>query len=131
MKKRIKWSMFYMAISIGVSVCIGLLFCAIPVKGGKPFLEKWLFFSEAMFVMFGGGGFVAALLLLVTSLPDDLVFGFGNGLYYGAALGGAAIYELADGAASESICYTFSFVVTALICYIVWLKKFKWRYEEK
>lgn len=120
-----------MAISIGVSVCIGLIFCAIPVKDGKPFLEKWLFLSEAIFVMFGGGGFAAALLLLVTSLPDDLVFGFGNGLYYGTALGGVAIYELADGAASEVICYAFSFVVTALICYIVWLKKFRWKYEKK
>lgn len=59
MKKRIKWSMFYMAISIGVSVGIGLIFCAIPVKDGKPFLEKWLFYQRQFSLCSG----VAALQL--------------------------------------------------------------------
>lgn len=130
MKSRIKLSAILILISLGASVCTGLLFCAVAGDVEKSFLDKWTWFSGAIFVMFGGGSFVAAILLLITTLPDDLVFGFWNGLYYGTVFGEAAIYKIIGTEVSEPICYAFSFVVTSLICYIVWLKEFKRRYDK-
>lgn len=127
---RKKQAAFLALLSIGVSAVTGLLFCAVGGNDGKPFLDKWLFLSEAVFFLFGGGSFVAALLLILTNMSDDLVFGFGHGLYYGTYLGGGAIHELLRKRVPEIDCLAIAFVITALVCYIVWLKKFKDKQKE-
>lgn len=45
-------------------------------------------------------------------------------------LGGGAIHELLRKRAPEIDCLAIAFVITALVCYIVWLKKFKDKQKE-
>lgn len=122
-KGRCKEAIIMLLISFGISGIIGLLFGAISTDEGESFIDNWFRASEIIYIWFGGGSTISCILLLVTSIPSELVFGFGHGLYYGAAFGGAIIYKMFG--SNELFCYIIAFVVAALICYIVWLKRFE------
>ena len=112
-------AIFYALVSAFLSVLIGMIMSL--VTGHFP--EKLWYSTEFMFLAFFAGTAVAAVLLLITKIPTDLTFGFGNGLYYGA-LGSALLIGKLWEIPSEAA-YIIGFIIAALVCYIVWIKKFK------
>ena len=65
---------------------------------------------------------LAAVLLLITNIPDDFVWGIACGCYYGT-LGIAVLIEKLGWYMSDEARFTISAVIAVLVCYIVWLKK--------
>lgn len=100
-----------------VPVLLSALLCLVP---GLDFWST----AQYIFFLFCGSGVVAALLLILTNINEDLSFGFGAGLYYGTiAIAYCSIklgWHIPDWDR-----LILSFVMAALICYIVWLEKFK------
>ena len=88
-----------------------------------PGLDFW-YTVQYIFFLFCGSGLVSALLLVLTNINEDLSYGFGAGLYYGTI---AVAYSI------DAFGWyipnwdrlILSFIITALICYIVWLKMHK------
>lgn len=72
-----------------------------------------------MFLMWCAPAVVAALLLLLTPISEDLSLGFGYGLYYGMFAVHNFVTIFTN---SITFSYMVSFIITALICYIVYLK---------
>ena len=75
------------------------------------------------FLLFCGWAPVSFLLAVVTRLPDDLLFGFGAGLYYGTA--GAALFIGKVLYVSSDDAVVLGFVIAALVCTIVYLAGYK------
>ena len=93
---------------------------------GTP--DFWLTI-KMIFWWFTAPAAVASIILLLNMLPVDLAYGFGCAIYYGTAgiwglLPKIGIYG-EDG--SMLAC---SALITCLICYIVYIKKFKDEHKE-
>lgn len=85
---------------------------------GRRFLNSALM----MYLLFSAPMSLAAVLLLITNIPDDFVYGIACGCYYGT-LGIAILIEELGWYMSDKARFTISAVIAILICYIVWLKK--------
>lgn len=79
-----------------------------------------------MFVLFCAPGVVSAVLLALTPIKEDFSYGFGCGLYYGSC----TIYLLTiklGWSMPEFSRFLLGFVIAALVCYIVWLEKYRYK----
>lgn len=125
MKDKMKRFAIMAGISVGSSAIIGLVFTAIILLVGDKsgFLKIWWHMSCAMFVMFAAWMPAGGLLSLLTNMDDDLALKFGAALYYGTILGEKAMEYVFGTYGSNS--YWLAFTITALICYIVWMKNCK------
>ena len=125
MKEKLKRFAMMAAISVGVSAAIGLLFTMIELIADKDdgFLYTWWQMSCAMFIMFAAWLPAGELLSLLTKMEEDLAQKFGAALYYGTILGAKASEYVFGTYGSNS--YWLAFTITALICYIVWVKNCK------
>ena len=123
-KSRMKLALISVLISLSVSVVIGIVFSIFISRGN--FLGTVLKVSTYIYFLFCCGGTVSAILLLITKLPDDLTFGYGNAIYYGTVL--LTYFLIEKGDCKSVIAFLVSLVIVCLVCYIVWEKKFKWKY---
>jgi len=78
---------------------------------------------KAMFLIFFAFPCVAAILLLSTKIPEDWTLGFGAGLYYGTLVVSALLGEAGLSMSDQSDQLVLGFIFTALVCYIIYLKK--------
>lgn len=125
-KKRLRYKggLLLIAISLAVSVVLGAIFALIPLAtDGGSYLKGFILMSKTMFFMFAAGIAVGGILLIANIVPENFCVGFGCALYYGTIFLAALLSDYITGATANR--YIISFVVVSLICYIVWLKKFK------
>ena len=121
MKNRTWSALMLLLISLAMSFVLGIVFGLIA--GNIRDAIIFIFFA------FGAGGCVSALLLLVTSIPENLSYGFGLVLYYGTVILGTGIckhigYE-------DPLYFFIAFVIVAMASYIAWLTYFKEKYQNK
>lgn len=88
-----------------------------------PGLDFW-YTAQYIFILFCGFPAISALLLILTNIKEDLSFGFGAGLYYGTMAITYFSIELGWHIPTWDR-LILSFIIAALVCYIVWLEKFK------
>lgn len=110
-------ALLYIVIGILAAALLSALCCLIP---GVGFWNT----AQSMYLIFFAPTAAIALLLILTPIDESLTYGFGIGLYYGTAAIAAATLKL-GWYIPDWDRLLLSFAVTALICYIVWLKKFK------
>ena len=122
-KERTKEALLLIGISVGISVAVGFILSLISVAQGDPFNVVFLRTTAMVFGIFGAGSAVGGGLLLITPIPRDLAFGFGNGLYYGTLAAGYFISKLMG--YESTMFYLIGLIISSLVCYIVWLKEFK------
>lgn len=121
MKNRVWLAVMMMLVSLAMSFVLGIFFGLIAGN-----IRDAIIF---IFLAFGAPGCVSALLLLITSIPDNLSWGFGLALYYGTLLLGNGICEYVG--YEDSLHFFIAFVIVAMACYIAWLTYFKERYQNK
>ena len=124
-KSRYKWALYFVCISICISALFGLIFALVLGDLSGKFLEA----SKICFLWFFAWAFVSAMLLLFTKIPEELSMGFGAGIYYGTAVSAYMIRYFFEVQLKAS--YGIGFIITILVCYIVWLKNFKRRYSSE
>jgi hypothetical protein len=73
--------------------------------------------AKAMFWAFFAPGVVASLLLILTPISEDHCYELGCGLYYGTFAARELIITFQN---NTSFPYFAGFIITALICYIVY-----------
>lgn len=131
MKERTREIVILFLLSFVTPCILGLIFAALPVEEISSYWSKWFHISQIMYLWFCAGFTAGGILMLVTPLKGDHAIGFGCGLYYGTVFGANAIRKYFGYDGSDSFLYLTSFVITALICYIVWLKEIKRKYEKE
>lgn len=113
----------------GLAVVFLLIALLLPLFLGLSLIPAGMEFWTAvyaMFVLVGAPGVVSAALLVLTPIKEDFSYGFGCGLYYGSC----AIYLLTiklGWSMPEFSRFLLGFVIAALVCYIVWLDKYKYK----
>jgi len=120
---RYKLCFFIFGVSLVVPAILGALFALIGLTENTTYLENFAAMGEAMFWYLGAGTAVGGILLLLNIVPINLCIGFGCALYYGTVFLSAFLSNFIYGAEINRYC--ISFVIVSLVCYIVWLKKFK------
>ena len=120
---RYRFAFLLIGVSLVVPAILGALFALIGLDEDTTYLKNFAVMAEAMFWFVGAGMAVGGILLLANIVPINLCIGFGCALYYGTFLLSALLSNFIYGA--ESNRYIISFVIVSLVCYIVWLKKFK------
>lgn len=110
-------ALLYIVIGILAAALLSALCCLIP---GVDFWNT----AQSMYFIFFAPTLAIALLLALTPIDESLTYGFGVGLYYGTAAIAAATFKL-GWYIPDWDRLLLSFAITALICYIVWLEKFK------
>lgn len=103
--------------SLLVTILLAGPLCLMPGVG-------FWYAAQNMFFLFTAFPIASALLLILTPIDEDLSFGFGAALYYGTLAIAAATLKL-GWYIPDWDRLLLSFAITALICYIVWLEKFK------
>ena len=123
-KRRLRYGigLASIALSLVVSVLMGALFALIAFDGSE-YLKHFTNASIFMFFFLGGGFAAGGVLLILNILPENLCIGFGCALYYGTILLSGFLSDFIYGPDSNRCC--ISFVIVSLVCYIVWLRKFK------
>jgi hypothetical protein len=114
LKTRKGTALLMFLISVLFAVALGGLF--------SLFQRRFLNSALMMYLLFSAPMSLAAVLLLITNIPDDFVWGIACGCYYGT-LGIAVLIEKLGWDMSDEARFTISAVIAVLICYIVWLKK--------
>lgn len=114
--------------SLLISLIVGIVF-AVIADSERSFIDGIMQMTKIMLLYFGIAGIVGGFLMIATPLQDNLCFGFGCSLYYGTA---ALSYFLEDLIhTSEEIRFSIAFVIVALVCYIIWLTRFKPEADQK
>lgn len=111
------------AISIVVPAIFGALFAFIGLDANTTYLRNFVVVSKTVFWLVGAGFVSSAILLIANILPNQFCIGFGCALYYGTILLSAFLSNFIYGADINR--YFISFTIVALVCYIVWIRKFK------
>lgn len=119
MSTRLGKAIFLVLVFIVLCAVLAAMFCAIAGD-----FEKFNKAFEVAFWFFGASGVVGAILCILTTLPDDYVFGFGLGLYYGSLACAVVIHKLWASIPFDAALFLGS-VIAAETCYIVWLKVYK------
>ena len=102
---------------------LGVMYAGIKAVSGGDFLCDLWQGTKAMYFVFGAGIHAGGVLRLIFRIDEVCALGFGAALYYGTMLLSAFLTDYIIGADINR--YIVSFVIVALACYIVWLKKFK------
>lgn len=105
-------------------IIIGLL---IPIILGAIFgliMGGYFWASiQSMFWYCGAPSVVAGLLLILTPISEDLAVGFGCGLYYGTVLASKVLPPVLRVLLNSNPLF-IGFLLSALVCYIVYCKFF-------
>lgn len=117
---RTQLGVFMLLLPVAVCAVIGLPFAAIFRKGS--FLRAWLNAFAYMYALFGGGGSVGGLLvLLIRTVDEDFLEKAGYGLWYGTFAGAMILGRIfGNGLTADTI--GVSFGICALVCALIWEK---------
>lgn len=85
---RIGFAIFYILVAGIVCAILGFLFSLFVG------LSSFWYTTQYIYVLFGAPSIASAVLLIFTNMDEELTFGFGLGLYYGACLVAYAIGKL-------------------------------------
>lgn len=120
---RTQLGVFMLLLPVAVCAVIGLPFAAIFRKGS--FLRAWLNAFTYMYALFGGGGSVGGLLvLLIRTVDEDFLEGAGYGLWYGTFAGAYFLgWIFNQGITADTLAVSFGICV--LVCALIWEKKKK------
>ena len=105
---------------------VGCSFLLTVIMGGLLSLltRNFWYTCQYMFFLFFAFPIVTALLLVFTNIQENLAYEFGAGLYYGTLVM-AAITQGFGWNLPDLARIFLSSIISALICYIVYLKNFK------
>lgn len=109
---------------LAIWAILSSVLCTAFVGGIGFFIIKKVYVFSYIFWLCFASPWVSALLLLLTDIPEDLTFGFGAALYYGTLVV-AHFTEKAGWVMKDLDRYFVGFIISALICYIVYLRRFK------
>lgn len=126
MKSRWMFAIYF--ILMPAAVCLFLaLFPALIIlfKSEGSFFDGLCRFFPSCYWLFGGFGLVGAVLAICTNIDENLLYGFGTGIYYGTLGLGAFMRNFLKWEMADEPLLTISIVIACLIAYIVWLEKFK------
>lgn len=84
------------------------------------YLKSWLTCSCAMYLFCLAPIHVGAIIHYITKIDEGRSIVFGCGLYYGMIFCAGIIGK--DAIPDSFLRYLIAFVISALVCYIVWLK---------
>ena len=116
------WDFFFRN-RYGLALWMCIVACLLSLFLGVMFYvivqSDFLDLVIAMFLMWCAPAVVAALLLILTPISEDLSFGFGCGLYYGTLMAYSIISKFTW---SPSFAWIGGFIFAALVCYIVYNK---------
>lgn len=120
---RTQLGVFMLLLPVAVCAVIGLPFAAIFRKGS--FLRAWLNAFAYMYALFGGGGSVGGVLvLLIRTVDEDFLEGAGYGLWYGTFAGAYFLgWIFNQGITADTLAVSFGICV--LVCALIWEKKKK------
>lgn len=107
---------FFFVSSVIIAAIFGGIFYLIS-SGDSGFFK----IAFVCYLWFCAPAGVSSILLAVTKIDEDWTFGLGPGLYYGS-IAVAAITESAGWHMSDADRYFLGFVISALVCYIVYTK---------
>ena len=108
--------LFYLLMAPLLSLFLGLFLLLAGMDFGNA--------VYAMYVLFCAPATVSAFLMVLTPISENLSYGFGCGLYYGTC----AVYVITiklGWTMPELSRYLLGFIIASLVCYIVWLNKYK------
>lgn len=88
--------------------------------GDGGYLESWLLCSKAMYLFCCAPINIGGVLHYATKMDAALSIPFGCGLYYGMIFCAGIIGK--DTIPDSFMRYLIAFIISALVCYIVWLK---------
>lgn len=111
-ENRYGYALWMTIIAILLSAILGSLLSLIA--------GSFWYMTQCMFWFFCAPCVVSALLLVLTNIEIDLVWGFGCGLYYGSVFLIAIFEKIVD----KSLPYIAGISLTIAICYLTYLKKF-------
>lgn len=112
---RYGFAVLYLLISFSLTLIIGGLLSLIT--------KDFFYTIGSIFYLFFAFPCVSALLLIFTNIEEDLSYGFGAGLYYGT-IGVAAFIDWLNWHITNCQKLFCGFVVSSLVCYIVYLERF-------
>lgn len=120
---RTQLGVFMLLLPVAVCAVIGLPFAAIFRKGS--FLRAWLNAFAYMYALFGGGGSVGGVLvLLIRTVDEEFLEGAGYGLWYGTFAGAYFLgWIFNQGITADTLAVSFGICV--LVCALIWEKKKK------
>lgn len=113
---KLKIITLYLAASALVPLLLSLLFSVITWD-----FSKFLKMFSILWLLFGGNYDVAAVFVLF-EVAKGYEGQFAAGFYYGGLFCQALIGSVTN---NEIVPVLFGFLISGLICYIVWLKHFK------
>lgn len=117
-ERRIRWILTLSM--VGGSLLVSALFGGlIALIAGIDFLAAF----EGSFWFLGAPIAAGGIMCLFGIVPVNYCIGFSCALYYGTILLARIFSGFIYG--SDANRYFISFIIVALVCYIVWLKKFK------
>jgi hypothetical protein len=125
-KFRIILGLGMIASSIVISAMMGAIFAWIGVSEDGTFWEDFKSCMPFIYCLLGAGWAIGGILTIATNIDDGLAVGFGFGLFFGTAIPGVLISTCVE--CKHWIIYALTFTISALVCYIVWLKR---DFEEK
>ena len=107
--------------SFAVALLIGLVLAFIVYDPGEDFAAALIKSAKLFYMWFLGSFPIAALLIIFTKIDEALAVMYGAGLYYGTILCSVLVSDYVS--ASDTTCGVIGFVITALICRILYLKQ--------
>jgi membrane-associated PAP2 superfamily phosphatase len=111
----------YFWLCVILPVVLALLFGAVMgLMMDGEYLESWLTCSGAMYLFCLAPIHVGAIIHYTTKMDEGHSIVFGCGLYYGMIICAGIIGK--DTIPDSFLRYLIAFVISALVCYIVWLK---------
>ena len=113
-ESRISYALWGIFVSFTLTALLGCI--AFAVNSNYWHTCKLIFF------MFTAPGFLSAILLMLTAIPEDYSFHYGAGLYYGT-LGVAALIRWLWPRIENEPLLMISAVISSLIAYIVYIKQ--------
>lgn len=117
---RTQLGVFMLWLPVAVCAVIGLPF-ALIIRVGN-FLDDWVTLFCYMYLLFGAGGSVGGVLvLLIRTVDEDFLEKAGYGLWYGTFAGAKILgYIFEKELTADTI--GVSFGICALVCALIWEK---------
>ena len=123
MKKRIISAAVLLLIALCVNAMLAGLLALISTCD-YSFIDGFCRLFSICFFAFGGGFVAAAILMLLTKIPEDKTISYGSGFYYGTL---ACAFVLNDYFHLDAVevLIIVSVIISGLVTYIVWLRNNK------
>lgn len=119
-KSRLKLSLLLIFLSFAVSAILGLVFSCIPMGG--TWVNRFLIISKYLYFLFTASATVSGVLGIITNIPDDQLYGYGLGIYYGGLIIASIMQNVMEWNLSDEQTVIISGLISCLCAYIFWLR---------